>query len=74
MRRIIISLVVRVVCLACFLIAGIGYAISDPSWRLLLYGASIGACLLMAVDDVDSLVKTIRAKDISAQESTEEEE
>lgn len=74
MRRIIISLVLEAICLVCFSIAGIGYAITDPSWRLLMYGALMMAYLLMTIDNVRDLVKAIRVRKVAkAQASTDKE-
>lgn len=74
MRRIIIRLALAAICLVCFSIAGIGYAITDPSWRLLIYGALMMAYLLMTIDNVRELVKAIRVrKAAKAQVSTDKE-
>lgn len=74
MRRIIICLVLEAICLVCFSVAGIGYAITDPSWRLLMYGALMMAYLLMTIDNVRDLVKAIRVrKAAKAQASTNKE-
>ena len=65
MRRIIINLVFEAICLVCFSIAGIGYAITDPSWRLLMYGAWVMTYLLMAIDNVLGLVKAIHVRKVA---------
>lgn len=74
MRRIIISLVLEAICLVCFSIAGIGYAITDPSWRLLMYGALMMAYLLMTIYNVRDFVKEIRVRKVAkAQAFTDKE-
>ena len=65
MRRIIISLVSEVICLVCLSIAGIGYAITDHSWLLLMYGALMMTYLLMAIDNVLGLVKAIHVRKVA---------
>lgn len=74
MRRIIISLVLEAICLVCFSIAGIGYAITDHSWRLLMYGALMMAYLLMTIDNVRYLVKVIRVRKVAKAQASADKE
>jgi len=72
MRRIIISLVLEAICLICFSIAGIGHAITNPSWNLLLYGALMMAYLLMTMNNIRDLVRMVRSRKIVKETSNEE--
>ena len=74
MRRIIINLVLEVICLVCFSIAGIGNAVTNPTWNLLLYGALMMAYLLMTLDNIRDLVKATRVRKAVKDNATTEKE
>ena len=74
MCRVIISLILKVILLACASILGVMHAITNPTWILLLYGEVIMGFLLMTSDSIRDLVKVVRSKrDTKERASTDEE-
>lgn len=65
MRKMIFHLILEVICLTYFSCTGIGYAITNPSWRLLIYGALIMAYSVMTIINVRDLIKAIRVNKLT---------